>query len=303
MEFAGVVAAMAGVRRARAELETSVRGAEAALRALCDRPQLHRWGLKARSSAAGRWTLAATRREGHTEEAMHLAAALSPLAALRKAVAGECGQMAREAETAVDAARGCCRATDQRGAAAREVANDAAPLLVVLGGPDFGGYVRAAVLSELGVLQLWRLRAASRQLRCWATAMLVALPRPVAIGGFATPGHGLVDVATPATISSVEELNLATMRWAISCRLPPLPGPRASALGGRLTSGELIFAGGVRTFPAATIGPRAVWTRAVASWESWDPLASGDGWSPLPELPPPACEGAAGVVLADGRLM
>jgi hypothetical protein len=76
-----------------------------------------------------------------------------------------------------------------------------------------------------GVVGLWRLRGVCRALRRWAQAELWSLPRVVAVGGVVVDRS----VAPPKWVatSSVESLDLSTMRWSAAGCMPPLPDPRA----------------------------------------------------------------------------
>ncbi len=66
-------------------------------------------------------------------------------------------------------------------AAAREARNGScSALLVTLGHvPD----APAAVLGEMSVAAVWRLRRVSRAFRGWCGSALAAMPRGVAVGG------------------------------------------------------------------------------------------------------------------------
>ena len=100
-------------------------------------------------------------------------------------------------------------------AAAREARNGScSALLVTLGHvPD----ADAAVLGELSVATVWRLRGVSRAFRGWCGSALAAMPRVVAVGGMQTIQG--VETAVATAVS----LDLATLAWVGGGAVPDLP--------------------------------------------------------------------------------
>ena len=176
-------------------------------------------------------------------------------------------------------------------AAAREARNEECSAVVALPAP-----VQLVALSQLSVVQLWRVRRVSRHFRRLATEVLEGLPRLVSVGGVrldrcgrSTPrldGHQKL-VRSPAV--EVEVLNLSTMRWsAAGARGPPsLPAPplqHTHSLAA-FSDGRVVVAGG-------TLHP----VQAL----QWVPGSAA--WSTLPDM---ALERpyAMAVALPDGRLL
>jgi hypothetical protein len=89
-------------------------------------------------------------------------------------------------------------------AAARALNGSCSKLLMMLGHfPD----VDAAVLGELSVATVWRLRGVSRAFRGWCGSALAAMPRVVAVGGRKSVGGVVTRLATAVS------LDLATLAW------------------------------------------------------------------------------------------
>jgi hypothetical protein len=181
----------------------------------------------------------------------------------------------------------------ERMAAAKECRNEGCNELVrLMGRVDLGGTNHAMILRHLGVVSLWRVRGVSRGFRRWATSMLSSLPRLVAVGGVVkditvTPPK---DVAT----SSVESLDLSTMRWSAAGCMPSLPDPRAFHSVSSCVDGRAVVCGGYNHGGA----DRMVHLRSTAL--QW--LPGTGAWSALPGLPAER-DGAASVELPDGRTM
>jgi hypothetical protein len=170
----------------------------------------------------------------------------------------------------------------ERLAAAREARNGScSALLVTLGHvPD----APAAVLGELSVAAVWRLRGVSRAFRGWCGSALAAMPRVVAVGGRQIIGGVLTTVATAVS------LDLATLAWGGSDTVPDLPAPCAGFSLGKLPGGRLVAAGGT-----------AGWLdEATAAAFEWAP--GRVAWTPLPVM----CVArayAAAAVLSDGGML
>jgi hypothetical protein len=83
-------------------------------------------------------------------------------------------------------------------AAAREARNGScSELLVTLGHvPD----ADAAMLGDLSVAAVWRLRGVSRAFRGWCGSALAAIPRVVAVGGLQTIQGVETTVATVVSV-------------------------------------------------------------------------------------------------------
>ena len=160
------------------------------------------------------------------------------------------------------------------------------PLLQLVGNDDVRQFfLRAEVL---GVVTLWRLRGVCRAFHRWAQAELSLLPRVVAIGG----SDGI------AGTSSVESLNLSTMRWSdgpMRC-VPSLPDPRQCCHSVSSTKqGGVLVCGGF-TDEGEDKSERGCLSTAF----QWVPRMRA--WSALPDLPTARCD-AASVSLPDGRIM
>jgi hypothetical protein len=166
-------------------------------------------------------------------------------------------------------------------AAAREARNGScSALLVTLGHiPD----ADAAVLSQLSVAAVWRLRGVSRAFRGWCGSALAAMPRVVAVGGTQR-----IDSAF-RTLATVVSLDLATLAWGGGGTVPDLPAPCVSFSLGQLPGGRLVAAGG-------SAGGR---NRTAAAFE-W--LPGRVAWAPRPPMGA-ARVLAAAAVLSDGCML
>jgi hypothetical protein len=168
-------------------------------------------------------------------------------------------------------------------AAAREARNGScSELLVTLGHvPD----ADAAVLGELSVAVVWRLRGVSRAFRGWCGSALAAMPRVVAVGGM----QRIQGVDT--TLATAVSLDLATLAWSSGGTvLPDLPAPCIGFSLGQLPEGGLVVAAG---------GGADARTPTAAAFE-WVP-----GRVALMPLPFMGTERAyaAAAVLSDGRML
>ena len=88
------------------------------------------------------------------------------------------------------------------------------PLIALLSWGGNDGYLHQLVLGEFSVRRLWLLRVVSKHFDAWCRLALEALPRPMVLGG--TSGSDGADgegAAVRERLRSVEQLNLATMRW------------------------------------------------------------------------------------------
>jgi hypothetical protein len=173
---------------------------------------------------------------------------------------------------------------EQLGAAAREALNGScSALLVTLGHvPDMD----VAVLGELSVAALWRLRGVSRAFRGWCGSALAALPRVVAVGG-AQRIKGV-----PTNVATAVSLDLATLAWdGGGTDVPDLPAPCEAFSLGRLPGGRLVVAGG-------TAGGGT--PKFMAAAFEWVPGRAT--WTPLPPRGGPRAYAAA-AVLSDGRML
>jgi hypothetical protein len=152
-----------------------------------------------------------------------------------------------------------------------------------------------------GVLGLWRLRGVCRAFRGWAQVELVSLPRVVAVGGLLDKTTETDDedgedddVAT----SSVESLDLSTMRWSAAGCMPSLPDGRVFHSMSSGACGQVVVCGGDK------YGQVVRWydlqERLGRTAVQWLPGASA--WSALPDLPG-VRNRAASVGLPDGRTM
>jgi hypothetical protein len=169
-------------------------------------------------------------------------------------------------------------------AAVREARNGScSALLVTLGhGPD----ADAAMLGDLSVAAVWRLRGVSRAFRGWCGSALAAMPRVVAVGGLQT----IQGVET--TVATAVSLDLATLAWGGGSTVPDLPGPCEAFSLGQLPGGRLVVAGG----SAAIRGGN---TPTAVAYE-WVPGRAV--WTPLPPMDV-ARVYAAAAVLSDGRML
>ena len=169
------------------------------------------------------------------------------------------------------------------------------PLLELVGNDDLRPtFLRAEVW---GVVGLWRLRGVCRAFRGWAQAELSLLPRVVAIGG-QVQFRARDDIPGGiASTSSVESLDLSTIRWSVGPRrcVPSLPDPRECRHSVSCSAeGHMVVCGG---YDFDHESDDEVCLSTVFQW-----LAGTGAWSALPDLPAPRSE-AASVRLPDGRTM
>eukprot|EP01046_Picozoa_sp_COSAG06_P030499 COSAG06_NODE_2900_length_6114_cov_1.782024_2_plen_204_part_00 len=114
------------------------------------------------------------------------------------------------------------------------------PLLQLVGQDDLRPtFMRPEVW---GVVGLWRLRGVCRAFRGWAWTQLSLLPRVVAVGGIVRDRS----VVPPkwVAMSSVESLDLSTMRWSTAGCMPSLPDPRAWHSVSCSADGRVVVCGG-----------------------------------------------------------
>jgi hypothetical protein len=170
-------------------------------------------------------------------------------------------------------------------AAAREARNGScSTLLVTLGHvPD----ALAAVLGEMSVAVVWRLRRVSRAFRGWCGSALAAMPWVVVVGGRQRIGDF---GATTTPLATGASLDLATLAWGGGGAVPDLPTPRDEFSLGQLPGGRLVAAGGSST--------SADW--AMAAVFEWVP--GRPAWTPLPPMGTERALAAA-AVLSDGRML
>jgi hypothetical protein len=170
-------------------------------------------------------------------------------------------------------------------AAAREAQNNScSALLEMFGRSD----ADAAVLGELSVAAVWRLRGVSRAFRGWCGSVLATMPRVVAFGGVQGIGHDETPVAT------VVSLDLATLAWGGGGTVPDLPGPRAGFSLGQLAGGRLVVAGGISK---VMDNGSSVHTTVVFEW-----APGRAAWTPLPPMGTTRAFPTA-AVLSDGRML
>lgn len=170
------------------------------------------------------------------------------------------------------------------------------PLLELVGNDDLRPtFLRTEVW---GVVALWRLRRVCRAFRRWAQAELSLLPRVVAIGGQTQlDGTRTVVPDGKASTSSVEALDLSTMRWSVGPRrcVPSLPDPRECRHSVSCSAeGHMVVCGG---YDFDHESDNEVCLSTVFQW-----LPGTGVWSALPDLPASRSE-AASVRLPDGRTM
>eukprot|EP01046_Picozoa_sp_COSAG06_P035564 COSAG06_NODE_3836_length_4852_cov_13.191458_2_plen_462_part_00 len=178
-------------------------------------------------------------------------------------------------------------------ASAKECRNEGCnELMQLVGRVDLGGTNHAKILRHLGVVSLWRVRGVSRGFRRWAQAELSSLPRLVAVGGIVKDSS--VNPPKLVATSSVESLDLSTMRWSAAGCMPSLPDPRAFHGVSCSADGRAVVCCGYNYGGA----DRMNHLRSTAL--QW--LPGTDTWSALPDLPAGRM-GAASVVLPDGRTM
>jgi hypothetical protein len=140
-----------------------------------------------------------------------------------------------------------------------------------------------AVMGELCVATVWRLRGVSRAFRGMCGSALAAMPRVVVVGGLQTI-HGV-----ETTVATVVSLDLATLAWGGGGAVLDLPGPGWLFSLGQLPGGRLVAAGG-----STDVG------RAMAGAFEWAPGRAA--WTPLPPMGDPRLDAAA-AVLSDGRML
>jgi hypothetical protein len=143
----------------------------------------------------------------------------------------------------------------------------------------------AAVLGELSVAAVWRMRGVSRAFRGWCGSALAAMPRVVAVGGRLE--YGL-------TIATAVSLDLATLAWGGGGTVPDLPTPCTGFSLGQLPGGRLVVAGG------ASLESRPQESRESAAAFEWAPGRAA--WTPLPPMGSPRAYAVA-AVLSDGRML
>jgi hypothetical protein len=170
-------------------------------------------------------------------------------------------------------------------AAARETWNGScSALLVTLGHvPD----ADAAVLGELPVAAVWRLRRVSRAFRGWCESALAAMPRVVAVGGIQLTIQGVETTLATSAVS----LDLATLAWGGGGAVPDLQAPRTGFALGQLPGGRLVAAGGR--------GKTVISMPTAAAFE-WVP--GNAAWTPLPPMGTERSFAAA-IALSDGRML
>jgi hypothetical protein len=169
-------------------------------------------------------------------------------------------------------------------AAAREARNGScSELLVILGHvPD----AATAVLGELSVAVVWRIRGVSRAFRGWCGSALVAMPRVVAIGG----AQSIEGVWT--ILATAVSLDLATLAWGGGGAVPDLPVPCTGFVLGQLPGGRLVAAGGNADVGAAMTGTFE-WAPGRAAWIPLPPMGAARAFA----------ADAAAAVLSDGRML
>jgi hypothetical protein len=181
----------------------------------------------------------------------------------------------------------------ERMAAAKELRNEGcSELMRLMGRVDLGSTNHAMILGHLGVLSLWRVRGVSRGFRRWATSMLSSLPRLVAVGGGVKDRS--VEPPKVAATSSVESLDLSTMRWSAAGCMPSLPDPRA------WHSVSCCVDGGVVVCCGYNYGGADPMDHLSSTALQW--LPGTGAWSALPGLPAWRVS-AACVGLPNGRTM
>jgi hypothetical protein len=142
-----------------------------------------------------------------------------------------------------------------------------------------------------GVVGLWRLWGVCRAFRGWARAELSSLPRVVAVcGGVGDSSAAPKLVAT----SSVESLDLSTMRWSAAGCMSSLPDPRAYHSVSCRADGRVVVCSGWNVGGADTM------LRLRGTALQW--LPGTGAWSALPDLPAKR-HGMGSVSLPDGRTM
>jgi hypothetical protein len=184
----------------------------------------------------------------------------------------------------------------ERLAAAREARNGScSALLEMLGRLD-----DVALLGELSVATLWRLRGVSRALRSWCGSALATMPRVVAVGGQQRQNHEWVSVATAVS------LDLTALAWGGEGTVPDLPVPSDYILLGQLPGGRLVAAGGNSGTLAERRNTGDVLDDMVGDMQmqaatfEWAP--GRVAWVPLPPMDIRRTISVA-AVLSDGRML
>jgi hypothetical protein len=172
-------------------------------------------------------------------------------------------------------------------AAAREARNEeCSALLRLMGSAHLGEQSGAYILGSLSVVALWRLRRVSRSFRRWGTEALAALPRPVVAGG----STGITGTWDAHSTTTVEALDMASLRWSLDIAVPALPVPRAHHAMCVLPGGRLMVVGGLREDAGAHV--EEILQRRPGS----------DSWESLPRMTT-ARATAVTVALSDGRVL
>ena len=167
-----------------------------------------------------------------------------------------------------------------------DVESQSSPLIRALAQSHNGTGHRELTLAQLSLPALWRLRRVCRCFRRWGSEALAVLPNVVVVGGYRWD-----DADAAETVSTVECLDLSTMRWSDG-GFGPLPAPAAYLGCGFFSPAQLVVAGGI-----SALGPPEV--RSIATVAVPSP---GEPWAVRPELGAERV-GAASTVLADGRLL
>jgi hypothetical protein len=110
---------------------------------------------------------------------------------------------------------------------------------------DLGRPNHAAVLGELSVAAVWRLKGVSRAFRGWCRSALAAMPRVVAVGGEKEDMEGEDEGDDMAPVTNVS-VDLATLAWGGECAVPDLPAPCMGCSLGQLPGGRGAVGGGWR---------------------------------------------------------
>jgi hypothetical protein len=179
-------------------------------------------------------------------------------------------------------------------ASAKECRNEGCnELMRLMGRVDLGSTNHEMILRHLGVVSLWRVRGVSRGFRRWAMSMLSPMPRVVAVGGL-VPDSSVVPPKYTA-LSSVESLDLSTMRWSAAGCMPSLPDPRGWHSVSCSADGRVVVCGGHNH--GSRDDEMLHLTSTALQW-----LPGTAEWSALPGLPA-GRDGAASVGLPDTGTM
>ena len=92
------------------------------------------------------------------------------------------------------------------------------PLISLLSWGGKEGYLHQLVLGEFSIRRLWLLRVVSKHFDTWCRLALEGLPRPMVLGGgllgtSRCNGTDGEESVVRERLRSVEQLNLASMRW------------------------------------------------------------------------------------------